>query len=65
MGQEVDNADNVEPLKPRHSLTANKCEGKRCEHLHLMIFGGASDDTVIAETTLGTMCSLVLYMYNI
>ena len=52
--QLVDHATgNAEPLEPRISLTANKCEGKRCEQLHLMIFGGTSDDTVIAETTLG------------
>ena len=67
--QLVDHATgNAEPLEPRLSLTANKCEGKRCEQLHLMIFGGTSDDTVIAETTLGkhiilqqnnTMCSSV------
>ena len=64
---------NAEPLEPRLSLTANKCEGKRCEQLHLMIFGGTSDETVIAETTLGkhsrtiqcaAVCSLVFLIYT-
>ena len=53
MGHTVGNADNAESLQPRHSLTANKCEKEGCEHLHLMIYGGISGDTVIAETTLG------------
>ena len=65
--------ENAEPLEPRYALTANKCEATRCEHLHLMLFGGTSEDTVIAETTLGkrvilqlnnTMCSLVFLIYT-
>lgn len=72
--QLVDNTtENAEPLEPRYALTANKCEAKRCEQLHLMLFGGTSEDTVIAETTLGkhvilqlnnTMCSLVFLIYT-
>ena len=50
-----DIADNTEPLKPRVSLTANKCESNDCEDSHLMIFGGTTDSEyeVFAETTLG------------
>jgi len=47
--------DNTEPLKPRFSLTANKCESNVCEDFHLMIFGGTTDVEyeAFAETTLG------------
>lgn len=47
-------ADNAEPLTPRYSLTANKCKNNGSEqHFHLMLFGGMSDDSMIADTTLG------------
>ena len=59
-------ADNTDPLKPRFSLTANKCESNGSEQsFHLMIFGGIfkyqdpvtkdSKEIVLAETKVLTL----------
>lgn len=59
-------ADNTDPLRPRFSLTANKCESDGSEQsFHLMIFGGIfkyqdpvtkdSKEIVLAETKVLTL----------
>lgn len=51
-------ADNTDPLRPRFSLTVNKCESNGSEQsFHLMIFGGISknEGPAIAETTVLTL----------
>ena len=52
--------DNTEPLKPRFSLTANKCESNGSEQpFHLMVFGGIfkskGSEITLAETTVLTL----------
>ena len=48
-------ADCAEPLTPRYALSVNKCEGSGCTQLHLMLFGGMSGESVVAETTVLTL----------
>lgn len=51
-------ADNTDPLRPRFSLTANKCESNGSEQsFQLMIFGGIPENEcpAIAETKLLTL----------